>query len=1283
MEVQYQWTVLSVLFFGVVNAQEETVCYGPGSIAASVVLTFLLTLFVLWAVYFWRKRRKSKTDHLILETDPEKGKGEYAFDNPGFKDASYLTNKSLEAQEEKNKSKWNQWSPLSVLNVKEKSEKKKTLDDSALGEKEIKVISLRSEDFTGLGFNICGNMREGIYIKDVLHRGPAFDSGKLNSGDRINSVTINFEHMVYEDALAILSYASPYEVVIEAKGGKLIHNIPGQGGQPGHPLYKSSSHLDLYNVDKSSKKKIIDSGSLDSNYSSLKKSISNMTTLERKESHSPNINIPTKKQINNLNPEHLKVQLEQRMEMKDPIEHETQKTEAKFPKFGIRVLPNERQISPKSAEQNENNINIEKNLECKPSIDEVDNTKQPPPVKKREKKIERNEYFERNSMNNSGIRRDKEGIPLELPEHMLNAATAAMNNRKSINRELFNENDQRKKKGKAPLVPEDIKVTNYDDIQPATDDDNLKDVDIEEANTSPSISNKETKCYNSDSDAETDNNSSVNTIELNSSDITIHQTEEEEKLKNRKTASTGDLSKIKHSKCSNNTGTLERAQSLDITDSTVPIRNRISEDLMKSDEDLFRSEILSREPRLSLILDGLNTFQRNRLKKSTEWGNLEDAILKLDQEDEKFQNSFTDTENSEYHAVVNKINEIKRESETPNNLKQIKNEIWPDNGGFKENTNNIITIETMTDDIAENKDAETESSTFHQPLQKNIAINNRIYEPFESTTNKLNDILNNTAIPELNKRQRLPDVSAIPPDPISDVIDEWDSSFPDNITNTSPPHSLETEDITPLKYSPVPKPEEVLSKIPLLNSMVKNQKEEALKQSVLNSNITDETKTVVSLNALPVEFNLKEVTRNFLYTEQLNNEGENIYCPKAEDVNVSDDIKVSRHSYESLERQSPKYDNKPTDAIKHVSNINVTNSANGDSELHSLELSINESQDMYTTAVDYNDSKVILNTPDLIKNVTLTEAINTLNDEVTFTNNNPSSPSHYADSVSDDGKNQNASHTYVTEIKVTPNNYKKGNVSEIEITSDEPDESVEETRNLDKEFENYVKNFEAKLEHFESNIHQFDSNLQEFIKEEPVDVKLEEKVDENELQKIRKIAEQQLKKLPEMKFTTSSYEPSKIPEKRQSQVELLKSNFEKSSAKPPKPELPSKSRIPIATTKTPPTSPERRDSRNLENENDKAILELMSSSITSTPFATKIKPPNKNVTVTSIRTSSKIPSGLPTLGGTRTPRKIELNDENVVQVSTNGNVESSFKQWVFNPSNVTNVTVTQNKDDRK
>lgn len=54
--------------------------------------------------------------------------------------------------------------------------------------------------------------------------------------------------MVYEDALTILSYASPYDVIIEARSGKLLTNANGQGAQPGHPLYRSSSIGDLTQV---------------------------------------------------------------------------------------------------------------------------------------------------------------------------------------------------------------------------------------------------------------------------------------------------------------------------------------------------------------------------------------------------------------------------------------------------------------------------------------------------------------------------------------------------------------------------------------------------------------------------------------------------------------------------------------------------------------------------------------------------------------------------------------------------------------------------------------------------------------------------------------------------------------------------------------------------------------------------------------------------------------------------------------------------------------------------
>lgn len=90
-------------------------------------------------------------------------------------------------------------------------------------------------------------MKDGIFIKDILHRGPASESKKLNAGDRIQSVTISFEHMVYEDALAILSYASPYEIIVSAKNGKAF-NYSGQVGRPLHPIYRSSSNMELNQV---------------------------------------------------------------------------------------------------------------------------------------------------------------------------------------------------------------------------------------------------------------------------------------------------------------------------------------------------------------------------------------------------------------------------------------------------------------------------------------------------------------------------------------------------------------------------------------------------------------------------------------------------------------------------------------------------------------------------------------------------------------------------------------------------------------------------------------------------------------------------------------------------------------------------------------------------------------------------------------------------------------------------------------------------------------------------
>ncbi len=47
---------------------------------------------------------------------------------------------------------------------------------------EVVNVSLQSQDIIGLGFNISGNMRDGIFVSQVHNRGPASESGKIQSG---------------------------------------------------------------------------------------------------------------------------------------------------------------------------------------------------------------------------------------------------------------------------------------------------------------------------------------------------------------------------------------------------------------------------------------------------------------------------------------------------------------------------------------------------------------------------------------------------------------------------------------------------------------------------------------------------------------------------------------------------------------------------------------------------------------------------------------------------------------------------------------------------------------------------------------------------------------------------------------------------------------------------------------------------------------------------------------------------------------------------------------------
>lgn len=70
MSVRYNLLcfLIIVLSAGLVDAQEASSCYGAGSIATSVVLTFILTALLVGALlYVWNKFRGKKGKSILVK----------------------------------------------------------------------------------------------------------------------------------------------------------------------------------------------------------------------------------------------------------------------------------------------------------------------------------------------------------------------------------------------------------------------------------------------------------------------------------------------------------------------------------------------------------------------------------------------------------------------------------------------------------------------------------------------------------------------------------------------------------------------------------------------------------------------------------------------------------------------------------------------------------------------------------------------------------------------------------------------------------------------------------------------------------------------------------------------------------------------------------------------------------------------------------------------------------------------------------------------------------------
>ncbi|KAJ2943100.1 hypothetical protein O0L34_g18790 [Tuta absoluta] len=762
--------------------------------------------------------------HLVFSTDPESVKDEFAFDNPGFR------------QEERNA--WQHEAPTLPLGGKtsvlhaEFTKPEASKDDEHLQRAQVRRVKLWARDFTGLGLRCGGGAREGVHVHSVLKNGPAA-AAQLQPGDKIKSIKIEFTGTPLDDAVAILSLASPYPVELEVVAGQ---RGSGNGLPLRHPLLKrAGSTSDVTTLERE--------GRLLHPPKSPNTSHSNTSTLETKHNKGGIKKIITEKIITTAERKKEKREgqpttLERENEKNSKLAHKTrhsdipqnlaqsskpERTKARHStgtdvhiiqpengvayhvveqaeiqrrendprrgmKFGIRVLPpnvpDDGVLRQKSVENGvvavDNNVVDGKpephRAALTPQIKhETETEKKPVVAKRREKmappvpnaRVKPNDSdtshdtsktsersftsFSRDDLNSSGIKRDENGIPQELPQHMFEAAKAARVNRRSS--ELVFEKEKheqhhkkeeapkpaKKSKGKAPSPPARQKNKTDDSIleQMKNVNDFLKNEKQHSSVLSDTSSNNQTagsasstmtsfntstpkvnktkhsrieesmnftqddiddivskpfrkesdslNNYFEDSKSNLSSNQDVHsvvsfnnseksdkgstTIELNNSDITIHSSPLNDTLQSasdnasildeneRKATSLGDLSRFElRTKAKKpSTGTLERAQSLDISaddpdnkESTLSPKKRKAmsvvettffdsgtEDILPDMIDSNKGIVLkNKEPRLSLniaktsAIEGLNTFQRNRLKKASEFGNLEDAIVK-------------------------------------------------------------------------------------------------------------------------------------------------------------------------------------------------------------------------------------------------------------------------------------------------------------------------------------------------------------------------------------------------------------------------------------------------------------------------------------------------------------------------------------------------------------------------------------------------------------------------------------------------------------------------------
>ncbi|CAF2028355.1 unnamed protein product [Rotaria magnacalcarata] len=221
------------------SSKSDSSCVSNGALAGSIIGTLILSAFIgflAWVIYLRQRLQEvqsyknqeavasSENHRSIPSISKRQQNKQYTdtldlTDNQSPIDGAEYKFGTFPFRQSQTPSVLGQYNPADWIHRVPSSFRSETMKKDA----QMIDVELLNPTFCGLNFSITGNMRAGIFIKDILDKESAEGEIKLNSsdqlrtGDRIMALTVCFESIVYEDALTILSYASPYPVIIRVQ----------------------------------------------------------------------------------------------------------------------------------------------------------------------------------------------------------------------------------------------------------------------------------------------------------------------------------------------------------------------------------------------------------------------------------------------------------------------------------------------------------------------------------------------------------------------------------------------------------------------------------------------------------------------------------------------------------------------------------------------------------------------------------------------------------------------------------------------------------------------------------------------------------------------------------------------------------------------------------------------------------------------------------------------------------------------------------------------------------